>query len=152
HALQLSKGARERIPVGDIVNHLSTDTDSVSEIGNGVLDLIYCSVMIAGAIGMLFYYLGSTAWVAVVLLSVLSPVSKKVGRDFTRFDDELMKHRDTRVSLMAQILSAIRLVKYFVWEEGVRREVARVRVDELTARKRIARAELLVTLLYVSVG
>ncbi len=152
HALVLSKTAREKIPVGDIVNHLSIDTDSVAEATGAFGDLVYCSVMISGAMGLLFYYLGSTAWVAVILLATLAPLTSKVSRDFTRFDEQLMQHRDTRVSLMAQILNAIRLVKYFVWEKSVGDEVARIRAHELTARRRIARAELMVTLLYVSVG
>lgn len=152
HALVLSKDARERIPVGDIVNHLSTDTDSVSEVGNAVSDLVYCAVMVCGAVGLLFHYLGATAWVAVVLLAVLAPVTRKVSREFTRLDEELMKHRDRRVSLMSQILNAVRLVKYFVWEKSVERDVQAIRRDELGVRRRIARAELWVTLVYVSVG
>ena len=152
HALVLSKEAREKIPVGDIVNHLSTDTDAVAEVNGAVSDFLYCVTMISGAIGLLFYYIGSTAWVAVALLALLVPVTRKVGREFTRNDEVLMKHRDERVSLMAQILSAVRLVKYFVWEKSVSEEVAQVRAKELAARRRIARAELMVTLLYVSVG
>jgi ABC-type multidrug transport system fused ATPase/permease subunit len=152
HALNLSKGARERTAIGDIVNHLSTDTDAISEVGGAVNDLAYCILMISGAVGLLFYYLGSTAWVAVVLLSILIPISKKVSRDFTRFDEQLMKRRDERVSLMSQILSAIRLVKYFAWESSVSDEVAQIRRHELVSRRRIAQAELMVTLLYVSVG
>jgi len=152
HALSLSKSARERIPVGDIVNHMSTDTDSVSEISGALCDLIYTATVMSGAIVLLFHYLGSTAWAAVILMGVLAPLTRKVSRDFTRFDEDLMKHRDRRVSLMAQILSAIRLVKYFVWEDSVRHEVAAIRSQELAARRRIARAELTVTLLYVSVG
>ena len=152
HALALEKSARERIPVGDIVNHLSVDTDAVSEATGAVSDFLYCLAMIGGALGLLFHYIGSTAWVAVALLGALVPITRKVSREFTKNDESLMKHRDARVSLMAQILGAIRLVKYFVWESSVGAEVARVRGEELVARRRIARAELLVTLLYVSVG
>jgi len=152
HSLVLTKEARERTPVGDIVNHMSTDTDAVAEVGNALADMAYCLVMIVGAVGLLFYYLGPTAWVAVVLLSVLAPLTRKVARDFTRFDEDLMKWRDKRVTLMAQILSAVRLVKYFVWEKSVSEEVNAVRASELYSRRRIARAELLVTLLYISVG
>ncbi len=53
---------------------------------------------------------------------------------------------------MSQILGAIRLVKYFGWEKSVSREVGEVRAKELAARRRIAGAELLTTLVYVSVG
>jgi ABC-type multidrug transport system fused ATPase/permease subunit len=152
HSLNLSKEARDATPVGDIVNHMSADTESVAEFGGAVADGVYTVMMLAGAIGLLFHYLGATAWVAVVLLLVLAPVTRKVGRDFTRFDEDLMRWRDQRVSLMSQILSAIRLVKYFAWEDSVALEVAAIRAKELESRRRIARASLLVTVLYVSVG
>lgn len=152
HALNLSKESRERVPVGDIVNHLSTDTDAVAEVGNALSDMLYCAVMITGACALLYHYVGSSAWVAIVLLGLLFPLTRKVAREFTRYDETLMKWRDRRVTLMSQILSAVRLVKYFVWEKSVHDEVSRVRSEELYARRRIARAELMVTLLYVSVG
>ncbi|MDZ4082020.1 MAG: ATP-binding cassette domain-containing protein [Bdellovibrionales bacterium] len=152
HALRLRKDAREAAPVGDLVNHLSSDTEAVADFGGGMADLIYSVVMIIGAVGLLFYYLGSTAWVAVVLLGVLAPMTKKVSRDFTSFDEDLMKWRDRRVTLMSQILTAIRLVKHFSWEKSVSEEVGKVREAELHSRERLARAELLVTLIYVAVG
>jgi ABC-type multidrug transport system fused ATPase/permease subunit len=86
HSLNLSKAAREKIPVGDIVNHLSTDTDAVGEVTSATSDLIYCSLMISGVTGLLFYYLGSTAWVAVILLATLITLTKKVIREFTPYD------------------------------------------------------------------
>lgn len=152
HALRLRKEAREKTPVGDIVNHMSTDTDSIAEATSAFSDLLYSILIMGGTVTLLFYYLGQTAWVAVILLVTLAPLTRKVSRDFIRFDETLMKWRDQRVSLMAQILSAIRLVKYFVWEKSVAQEVSRVRKDELHSRRQIARAQLLVTLLYVSVG
>lgn len=152
HALALSRAARDQIAIGDIVNHMSSDTESVSEGADAISELIYCTVMILGAIGLLFHYLGSTAWVAVLLLGALAPITRKVSREFTRFDEELMKHRDSRVSLMSQILGAIRVLKYFAWEKSVCEEVQAIRNKELESRRRIARAELFVTLIYVSVG
>lgn len=152
HALGLQKSARDRTPIGDIVNHMSADTDAVAEVGNAVLDLYYCLLMLTGAMALLFYYLGSTTWVAILLLSLLAPLTRWAGRRFTKYDEELMSWRDQRVTLMSQVLSAIRVVKYFVWEKSVAEEIQAVRKKELRARDRLARAEMVVTLLYVSLG
>lgn len=152
HALRLRKDAREATPVGDLVNHMSSDTESVAEFGGAVADMLYCVITIVGAVALLFFYLGETAWVAVGLMAVLAPLTKKVSRDFTRFDEDLMKWRDRRVTLMSQILTAIRLVKHFGWEKSVAGEVANVRREELASREKLAKAELIVTLLYVAVG
>jgi ABC-type multidrug transport system fused ATPase/permease subunit len=152
HSLRLRKDAREATPVGDLVNHMSSDTESVAEFGGAVADSLYCVVTIFGAIALLFYYLGETAWVAVGLLSVLAPLTKKVSRDFTKLDEDLMKLRDRRVTLMSQILNAIRLVKHLSWEKSVSTEVMNLREEELASREKLAKSELLVTLLYVAVG
>lgn len=152
HSLVLQKQAKENLPVGDLVNHMSSDTDAVSEIGDVWLNGTYCVVMILGATTMLYYYIGASALVAVLILGCLAPLTKKVSQQFTHYDEELMRLRDQRISLMSQILNAIRLIKYFVWEDSVSSDVQTVRSAELTSRKKIARAELLVTLLYVSVG
>jgi ABC-type multidrug transport system fused ATPase/permease subunit len=152
HALVLSKSARERTQVGDIVNHMSSDTDAVSECPNSISDLMYCSILIFGGVGLLFHYLGATAWVAVILLGFLAPITRTVSKQFSHYDEVLMKFRDQRVSLMSQILSAVRLVKYFAWENSVRQEVEVVRTQEIEARRQIARAELMVTMVYVSIG
>lgn len=151
-ALALHKEAREATPIGDIVNHMSADTDSLAEFGGAVADLCYSILMLVGTIGLLFYYLGSTAWVAVVLLGCLAPLTRKVSQAFIKYDEDLMKWRDQRVTLMAQVLSAIRLVKSFVWEKSVALEVSEVRERELESRRKIAKTQMLVTLLYVSVG
>jgi hypothetical protein len=79
HALRLSeRDAREAAPVGDLVNHLSSDTEAVADFGGGMADLIYSVVMIIGAVrSYCSYYLGSTAWVAVVLLGRASAYDEK---------------------------------------------------------------------------
>lgn len=152
HSLVLTKAARERIPVGDIVNHMSTDSDAVAEVGNGLADIIYCFAMLLGALALMFYYLGATTWVAILLMSILAPLTRKVARDFTRYDEELMRWRDRRVTLMSQVLSAMRLVKFLAWEDSVEEEVKKVRRQELYFRKKLAVAELLVTTIYVALS
>src|SRR5262249_47079264 len=69
-----------------------------------------------------------------------------------RLDEELMKKRDERVTLMSQVLSAIRVVKYFVWERSVLREVQKVRHEELRTRGELASAEMSATLIYVGIS
>lgn len=152
HALQLSQDSKNSTPVGDIVNHMSSDTDSIAEGAGGLCDFIYNVTVIAGTLVLLFYYLGTTALLSLLLMSVLAPLTRKVSRDFTHFDEHLMKIRDHRVTLMSQILGAIRLVKQFAWESSVENEVLKIRNNELKAREDFSRSELIVTIIYVAVG
>lgn len=152
HSLRLSKESREKLPIGDIVNHMSSDSDSVANVGSVYGELLYNFVVLVGVAVMMANFLGLTSIVAWVLLLALIPITKKVGSDFSRLDERLMKERDERVTLMSQILTAIRVVKFFVWEKSVTGEIAQVRARELEARRKLAFAELLATMSYVAVS
>jgi ABC-type multidrug transport system fused ATPase/permease subunit len=151
-SLMLTQRARGLTQLGDVVNHMSSDNDAVADCGLIFGDLLISTATILGASGLLFWYLGRTAFVSVGLLLLLVPLTRQVAKAFSALDEEMMKHRDHRVTLMSQILNGIRVVKYYAWEKSVMKEVAEVRGKELNARKRLARAEAVATLSYVAVS
>jgi ABC-type multidrug transport system fused ATPase/permease subunit len=152
HSLRLSYASRGKTPVGDVVNHMSSDSDGVSEFVFIFSDIFEAVLTTIGVSVLLFYYLGWTAVVPLVLFFILAPLTKKLAGRFTHLDDEMMKWRDQRVSLMTQILNAIRIVKYFVWEKSVYNEVNQVRENELRARMRMAKTEVMASAVYTSVS
>lgn len=152
HSLKLSQSARQKSQVGDIVNHMSSDSDSVSDFPQIMGDLVSSLFLITGVVAMLFYYIGWSAFAALAVLFTLAPLTNYVAKKFTHLDEEMMKHRDHRVTLMTQALNAIRVVKYFAWEKSVSKEVTEVREKELLSRRRLARAEVISSLGYLGVS
>lgn len=152
HSLRLHKGERDLLPVGEIVNHMSSDAEAVASFGATTCDIAYSLVSILGFVILLFFYLGHTAWVGIAALVTLIPLTKKASRRFTDIEDQLMKRRDERVTLMSQILTSIRVVKYFVWERPMTREVQKLRHEELRVRGELAATEMGATLVFVGVG
>ncbi len=152
HSLVLTQRARSETQLGDVVNHMSSDSDAVSDLPLVAGELQLSIVTIIGACGLLFYYLGYTAFLSVGLLLLMVPLTKTVARSFSALDEELMKHRDNRVTLMSQILNGIRVVKFYAWEKSVEKEVQDIRTLELHSRRKLARAEALATLSYVAVS
>ncbi|WP_413568245.1 ABC transporter transmembrane domain-containing protein [Bdellovibrio sp. HCB117] len=152
HSLKLSQSARQKSQVGDIVNHMSSDSDSVSDFPQILGDLVSSLFLIIGVVAMLFYYIGWSALAALAVLFTLAPLTNYVAKKFTHLDEEMMKHRDHRVTLMTQALNAIRVVKYFAWEKSVSKEVTEVREKELLSRRRLARAEVISSLGYLGVS
>lgn len=152
HSLFLTQKSRGASQMGDVVNHLGSDSDALSDVGMIFGDLTISIVTIVGASGLLFWYLGTTAFLSLGLLLLMVPLTRKIARSFSAIDVELMKHRDQRVTLMSQVLNGIRVVKYFAWEKSVLKEVGVVRGHELANRKRLAQAESLATLSYVAVS
>lgn len=152
HSLHLSKQARQKSQVGDIVNHMSSDSDAIADFPFVLGDFLWAIVTIIGVSIMLFYYIGLSALAALALLVVLAPLTKYIAKKFTKLDEEMMEHRDRRVTLMTQTLNAIRVVKFFAWEQSVTEEVDDVRGKELHSRRKLARAEVIATLAYMAVS
>ncbi len=151
-ALKLSQKARQNVNVGDVVNHMSSDTEALADVPMLVGDLGWASLLLIGSVSMLFYYLGWTAFVAVGILIILTPVTRKIAKKFIHLEDEMMKKRDYRVTLMGQILQSMRLVKYYVWEEEISNQVGQVRQEEVRARRSLAQVEMLSGLSFVAIS
>ncbi len=152
HTLALTRKSRLATPIGDAVNHLGTDSDAVAEFVWVVIEMSYSLAMIVSVTAFLFQYLGIAALAGVAVLTVMTPLTKKVAKGFTRLDDEIMKHRDERVSQISQMLSGIRIVKFFAWGDKILGDIRAIRDKEVGARKRLARAGSAAMLIYVGAG
>ncbi|HRO67265.1 MAG TPA: ABC transporter transmembrane domain-containing protein, partial [Pseudobdellovibrionaceae bacterium] len=152
HSLRMTQQARMRIPVGDVVNHMGSDSETVADFSMVFADLIFTAVTVVSVIGMLFHYIGWSAVLPLILLAFLAPATSLLAKRFSHLDEIMMKERDHRVTLMGQILNAIRVVKYFAWEKSVFKEVHDVRHRELHARRRMARSESFAGVAYVAVS
>lgn len=152
HSLKLSQHARQKNQLGDIVNYMSSDSESVADWPIIFADIIMDIVMMSAVIGMMFYYIGWSALAALAVLFTLAPLTNYVAKRFTKLDEEMMAHRDHRVTLMTQTLNAIRVVKYFAWEKSVSKEVTDIREKELGSRRRLVRAEVIASLGYLAVS
>lgn len=152
HSLRLTHQARQKNQVGDIVNHMSSDSESVSDYPLVLGDLTMSFVMIVGVVLTLFYFIGWSAVTALVVLLTLAPFTRYIAKKFTHLEEEMMKHRDHRVTLMTQALNAIRVVKFFAWEKSVVQEVMDIRNKELNSRRKLARSEVFSGLAYTGVS
>lgn len=152
HSLRLTIKSRQNNQIGDIVNHMSTDSESAADFTFVFGDLASNVFMIIGIVIMLFHFLGKSAIAALLVLLLLAPLTKYIAKKFSKLDEDMMAFRDKRVTMMTQALNAIRVVKYFAWEKSVEKEVMEVRNLELNSRKRLARSEVLSGMAYMAVS
>jgi ABC-type multidrug transport system fused ATPase/permease subunit len=106
--------------------------------------------MALGAIGMLFYYIGISAFASVIVMLLMIPLTKNIAKKFIHLEDEMMSLRDKRVTLMTQVLNAIRIVKYFAWEKSIENEVMEIRNIELETRRKLAKSQVLSGVTYTA--
>lgn len=136
-ALRLSRRARQDKPVGDIVNHMGTDTDAVAEMPTVTAEILYGLGVVAAVTVVTYRYIGVATFAALATLVVLSPFCQRLAKRFIVHDDEIMKFRDRRVSLMSQVVSGIRVVKFLAWEQRLTAQIDALRHEEVAARKRL---------------
>jgi len=152
HALRLSSRGKQQYQVGDIVNFMSSDADAMGDAAMTSIDLSNAAVLLVGCSTMLFYYIGWSAGVALVVMAVLIPLTQRLAKRFIHLEEEMMSQRDARMTLMTQILNSIRVVKYFSWEKSVHQEVESIRSQEIKSRKKLAKSEILWGLMYSSIS
>lgn len=150
HALVLTRLARLKAPTGDVVNYIGTDTDTVAESSWVWIEVVHSLFMLILGTISLFHYLGPAAFCALFVILLMVPVTRTIGKKLTQIDDEVMDQRDNRVSLMAQILSGIRIVKFFNWESKVEKDILDIRSQEIASRLRLARMRALSVLVFVA--
>jgi ABC-type multidrug transport system fused ATPase/permease subunit len=149
-SLRLRRSERTRINTGDMVNHLSSDTDAIAEAAFFIPELMQSFAMIIAVMVMLSYYLGIASLSALFALMVIAPLSRSIAKRFRSLDHTLMELRDERVTLMSQVLHGIRVIKYHAWEKSIHDEVRAVRSKEVATKVKIVRADAAATALYVS--
>jgi len=150
HALTLRHSSRASMNTGDMVNHLSSDTDAIAESGFFVpefFNTIFETILI---LLMLCWFLGWAALAAYGALLLLSPLTILVSKRYRKLDHHIMELRDERVTLMSQILHGIRVIKFHAWESSVQREVESVRKLEIATKVKIVKTDAISTMLFVS--
>ncbi len=149
-ALAMTRRARQGKPVGDIVNHMGTDTNAVAEVGIVYQEILYALGIIAAVMVVAMQFIGVAALAGLAVLLVLSPLCQILARRFVALDDQVMSYRDKRVSFLSQIVAGIRVVKYLAWERRLEEGVGAIRAQEIQTRRRIALTSSLSSLLFMS--
>ena len=152
HSLKLSQSGKNKYQIGDIVNFMSSDADAIGDAAITTIDLSNAVVLLLGCAGLLFYYIGLSALPALLVMGILVPMTQNLAKKFMHLEDEMMAHRDARLTLMTQILNAIRVIKYFSWERSIEKEVLEARHKEISARTKLAKAEIAWGLIYSSLS
>ncbi len=150
HSLRITRSAQQTTQSGDMVNHMASDSEGMAEAAFFVPEITDSLLLVAGALTLLFTLLGPAAFAAVATLLIMLPITRAAARRFARYDSELWKHRDDRVTLMSQVLAGIRIVKYFAWERSMTAEVDGLRAQEINSYVKLVRAESLGVMLFLS--
>ncbi|KAK4704436.1 hypothetical protein P7C70_g1781, partial [Phenoliferia sp. Uapishka_3] len=129
-SLVLSNDERAGRLTGDIVNLQSTDSTRLQELctyGQVAWSGIF---QITLAFISLYNLLGWTMLVGVAVMIASMPLTAMIARYQTKLQRQQMKNKDKRTSIMSEILSNIRSIKLYAWEDSFAQKLLDVRNNQ----------------------
>jgi ATP-binding cassette subfamily C (CFTR/MRP) protein 1 len=143
-SLTLSNTTRQKQSTGAIVNFMSNDTEHLQLLTQNLHLLWSSPLRIVVALILLFNELGVATIAGVLILLLLIPLQTRVVKTMANYrlvsyDGNFMelsprrntlKSSDERIKLMNEILSGIRIIKYYAWENSFVQKVLSVRQKE----------------------
>ncbi|KAJ9087822.1 hypothetical protein DSO57_1029227 [Entomophthora muscae] len=116
---------------GEVINVLSTDVARISEALSN-LHFLWSAFVEAGLILVLsFISIGFAAVPALLIVVLLLPLQFYLGRKTSELQVQNTKVTTMRVHLMSEVLTAIKLIKFYAWEQPFADKVHEIRREEI---------------------
>jgi ABC-type multidrug transport system fused ATPase/permease subunit len=123
---------------GNVNNLLSVDAQKAAELAAYVFYLYSHPLQIAICMWGLYKLLGISAFMGVIVMVVTFPAPHYTTKLFETTHKAVMEATDRRLKVMNELLGAIRIVKFFAWENEFKKRVEDSRTNELKfIRKRL---------------
>lgn len=118
-----------------VMTLMTTDVDRVAEFSYHLFAIADSPVEIVVGTMLLYSMLGVSCFIGLAVICLFLPLNHLAGKVVISTQDNLMKARDERVSLMNEILGGIRMLKFMAWERSFEKRVMKVRERELKYQK-----------------
>ncbi|CEL54793.1 ATP-binding cassette transporter abc4 OS=Schizosaccharomyces pombe (strain 972 / ATCC 24843) GN=abc4 PE=3 SV=1 [Rhizoctonia solani AG-1 IB] len=117
--------------IGKINNLMSTDLGNIVEGRDFLFLVTYVPFEIVCSAILLYWILGWSAVVGMISMALFFPLPRKVAQLVNGIQEEKMKRADARVQNITEVMSVIRMVKLFGWENKTKAQVEEKREAEL---------------------
>uniref|UniRef100_A0A3Q2X6D7 Multidrug resistance-associated protein 4 n=1 Tax=Haplochromis burtoni TaxID=8153 RepID=A0A3Q2X6D7_HAPBU len=131
-ALGLSTESIGRTTTGQIVNLLSNDVNHFDEITLRLHYLWAGPLQAMVIIVFLWYEIGPSCLAGVATIAVMMPIQTWFGKLFGIFRSKTAVLTDSRIRIMNEVVSGIRIIKMYVWEKRFSALVTEVRKKEIS--------------------
>ncbi|GAA6230797.1 multidrug resistance-associated protein 7-like [Lates japonicus] len=136
-ALRVSGSSLSGFTLGEVVNLMSTDTDRVVNFFNSFHELWSLPFRFSITLYLLYLQVGVAFLGGLVVALLLVPFNKFLASRILSNNKDMLRHKDSRVKLMTEILFGIRVIKFYNWESHFTQKVSDCRQRELSHLKAI---------------
>ncbi|XP_067029429.1 multidrug resistance-associated protein 1-like isoform X2 [Acropora muricata] len=130
-ALVLSNIARGKSTVGELVNLMSVDTLQIQQSLIFMNALWTGPLQVAGAMILLYQIMGLSAFAGVAVMTLTIPINFLVFTRIATLQAKLMSQRDERMKITNEVLSGIKALKLYAWEEYFMNRITQIRNKEV---------------------
>ncbi|KAK3836760.1 MAG: hypothetical protein J3R72DRAFT_200095 [Linnemannia gamsii] len=150
-SLRLSPQARQKSTLGEITNHMAVDAEKwvMSTFFFPFLIIVPFELVLGGY--LLYKTVGWSLLAGLAVFCVITPIQGKMATFMSGFEDEKLEKMDARLRLMTEILSNIKIVKLYGWEDAFRKKIDVKRSEELHSEKMLATIRSILTIVFSSV-
>ncbi len=142
-SLRVSPQGKAESTTGEVVNLMSVDTQRLVDMMPYINMLWSAPLQIAMALYLLWQTLGASVLSGFLIMVLLIPINGAIAAKSRQFQVKQMKHKDTRVKNMNEILQGIKIIKLYGWEPSCEKRIGDVRDKEIN---------ILTNLAYLSAG
>nr|XP_033947921.1 LOW QUALITY PROTEIN: multidrug resistance-associated protein 7 [Pseudochaenichthys georgianus] len=121
--------------LGEVVNLMSTDTGRVVNFFNSFHELWSLPFMLIITLYLLYLQVGVAFLGGLSVALMLVPFNKFLASRLLRNNQHMLRHKDTRVKLMTEVLFGIRVIKFYNWEPHFTQKINACRKEELSHLK-----------------
>ena len=116
---------------GEVLNLANTDIERVINFIPSVFQMVSLPIQLIVTLYLLYNEVGLVFLSGVAFILCLIPINKVICNKIGTLSKEMMKHKDSRIKLMSQILKGIRTIKMHYWQDSFIAKVQRFRSDEV---------------------
>ncbi|KAF9586536.1 hypothetical protein BGW38_002777 [Lunasporangiospora selenospora] len=149
-AMKLSPHARQQCSLGDITNLMSVDAERWIEAGRYMPPLVTVPLELIFAVVLLYRLLGWPIIAGLSMFLIVIPTQAKLGKMMNTLQESYLRWMDSRIRLMAEVLSNIKIVKLYCWETPFRNKIDAARSRELVGLKSLVIIRSFLSIVYSS--
>ncbi|XP_024216145.1 multidrug resistance-associated protein 1 [Halyomorpha halys] len=135
-SLNLSNAARKETTMGEIVNLMSVDSQSLMHSLIFINYLFFGPIEIGLALFFLWQQLGPSVLASLAVMLVMIPVNSFIAKKSKVQQQEQMKIKDERVKMMNEVLSGMKVLKLYAWEPSFIDRILKIKDKETKILKK----------------
>ncbi|GJJ74847.1 ATP-binding cassette, subfamily C (CFTR/MRP), member 1 [Entomortierella parvispora] len=150
-SLKLSSAAKQKSTAGEINNHMSVDAERWPDAITFMPMFISIPYELAIGLWMLYNQIGWSVFVGLATIIALMPIQALIAKYFMKAKAAKLEAMDGRVRIMNEILSGIKIVKLYGWEDSFRDRVNVYRRREVATLRKIGIVFSFLSIMFQSV-